>query len=154
VVIICTICFNNQLYFVLTSFLWLSLWTGIVSLNSINQLIFVMVKSCVFFEVRTQFLNIILMSFGFKGWSQGANNAMTRTCELPGTWRSCLCPFLFSSWTEVDVYGTKMLKCILQGVTMWTGICSLRRGYNDDLTFCLGSKKAKIFFTSSVTISF
>jgi hypothetical protein len=28
-----------------------------VSLNSINRLIFVMVKYCVFFEVRTEFLN-------------------------------------------------------------------------------------------------
>jgi hypothetical protein len=31
----------------------------IISLNSVNQLIFVMVKSCVFFAVRTEFLNII-----------------------------------------------------------------------------------------------
>jgi hypothetical protein len=36
-------------------------------LNSINKLIFVMVKSCVFFAVRTEFLNIILSIFGFKG---------------------------------------------------------------------------------------
>jgi hypothetical protein len=32
---------------------------GIISLNSINQLIFVMVKCGVLFEVRTEFLNII-----------------------------------------------------------------------------------------------
>jgi hypothetical protein len=31
---------------------------GAISLNSINQLIFVM-KKCVFFEVWTEFLNII-----------------------------------------------------------------------------------------------
>jgi hypothetical protein len=30
-----------------------------ISLNSISQLIFVMVKCCVFFAVRTDFLNII-----------------------------------------------------------------------------------------------
>jgi hypothetical protein len=30
-----------------------------ISLNSVNQMIFVMVKSCVFFAVRTKFLNII-----------------------------------------------------------------------------------------------
>jgi hypothetical protein len=30
---------------------------GIMSLNNINQLIFVMVKCCVLFEVRTEFLN-------------------------------------------------------------------------------------------------
>jgi hypothetical protein len=32
---------------------------------SINQMIFVTVKCCVFFEVRTEFLHIILMNFGF-----------------------------------------------------------------------------------------
>jgi hypothetical protein len=36
-------------------------------LNGINKLIFIMVKSSVFFAVRTEFLNIILTSFGFKG---------------------------------------------------------------------------------------
>jgi hypothetical protein len=30
-----------------------------LNLNSVNQLIFVIVKSCVFFEVRTEFLNNI-----------------------------------------------------------------------------------------------
>jgi len=35
-------------------------------LNSVNQLIFVMVKCGVFFEVRTALLNIIYPSFGFK----------------------------------------------------------------------------------------
>jgi hypothetical protein len=39
----------------------------IISLNSINQLIFMMVMYCVFFEVWTEFLNNICMSFGFKG---------------------------------------------------------------------------------------
>jgi hypothetical protein len=37
-------------------FLWFSLQTVIVSLNIINA--FVMVK-CIFFQVRTEFLNII-----------------------------------------------------------------------------------------------
>jgi hypothetical protein len=32
-----------------------------------NELIFVMVKRYVFFEIQTEFLNIIYMSFGFKG---------------------------------------------------------------------------------------
>jgi hypothetical protein len=31
----------------------------LISLNSVNQLIFVMVKWCVLFEVRTEFLNNI-----------------------------------------------------------------------------------------------
>jgi hypothetical protein len=38
---------------------------AITSLNSVNQLISVMVKCCVLFEVRTEFLNIIQTSFGF-----------------------------------------------------------------------------------------
>jgi hypothetical protein len=33
--------------------------TAIISLNSVNQLIVVMVKCGVLFEVRTEFLNII-----------------------------------------------------------------------------------------------
>jgi hypothetical protein len=36
------------------------------SLNSVNHLIFVMVKWCVLFEVRTELLNNIYTSFGFK----------------------------------------------------------------------------------------
>jgi hypothetical protein len=36
-----------------------SLYTAIIYLNSINQLIFVMVKCGVLFEVRTEFVNII-----------------------------------------------------------------------------------------------
>jgi hypothetical protein len=48
-------------------FVWFSLQTAIISLNSVNQLIFVMVKCGVYFAVRTEFLNIIWTSFGFKG---------------------------------------------------------------------------------------
>jgi hypothetical protein len=48
-------------------FVWFSLQTVIISLNSINQLIFVMVMCGVLFKVRTKFLNIIYTSFGFKG---------------------------------------------------------------------------------------
>jgi hypothetical protein len=42
-----------------------------VSLNNINQLIFVTVKCDVLFEVRTEFLNIIRASFSFKGLKVG-----------------------------------------------------------------------------------
>jgi hypothetical protein len=41
-----------------------------ISLNSVNKLIFVMVKSCVFFAVRTECLNVIQMRFGFKALKQ------------------------------------------------------------------------------------
>jgi hypothetical protein len=44
--------------------------TAIISLNNINQLIFVMMKCGVLFDVRTEFLNIIYTSFGFKGLSE------------------------------------------------------------------------------------
>jgi hypothetical protein len=40
---------------------------AITYLNSVNQLIFVMAKCGVLFEVRTKFLNVIYTSFGFKG---------------------------------------------------------------------------------------
>jgi hypothetical protein len=40
-------------------FVLFSLQTEIISLNSVNQLIFVMVMGCVFFAVRTELLNII-----------------------------------------------------------------------------------------------
>jgi hypothetical protein len=55
-----TICptFFNTLHFVLR-FVWFSLQAAIIYLNSVNQLIFVMVKCGVFFAVRTEFLNII-----------------------------------------------------------------------------------------------
>jgi hypothetical protein len=41
--------------------------TVIISLNTVNQLIFLMVKYYVFFEVQTELLNIIYISFSFKG---------------------------------------------------------------------------------------
>jgi hypothetical protein len=42
----------------------------IISLNSINQFIFVMEMCCVFFEIGTESLNIIKMSFYFKRLTQ------------------------------------------------------------------------------------
>jgi hypothetical protein len=45
--------------------------TAIISLNSVNQLIFVMVKCDVLFEVRTEFLNNIYTCFDFKGLNRG-----------------------------------------------------------------------------------
>jgi hypothetical protein len=38
--------------------------TAVISLNNINQFIFVMETHCVFFEVRTEVLSIIWLSFG------------------------------------------------------------------------------------------
>jgi hypothetical protein len=45
--------------FICTYFIRFSLKARIISLNSVNQLIFVMVKCGVLFEVRTGFLNVI-----------------------------------------------------------------------------------------------
>jgi hypothetical protein len=40
-------------------FVCFSLLTVVVSVNSVNQLIFAMVRRGVLFEVRTEFLNVI-----------------------------------------------------------------------------------------------
>jgi hypothetical protein len=58
-------------------FVWFSLLTAIISLNSINKLIYIMVKWGVLFEVRTEFLNIIYTSFGFNVINHG-----TKFCRL------------------------------------------------------------------------
>jgi D-alanyl-lipoteichoic acid acyltransferase DltB (MBOAT superfamily) len=50
---------SATLHFVFMGFVRFSVQTVIISLNSINQLIVVMVKCCVLFEVRTEFLNNI-----------------------------------------------------------------------------------------------
>jgi hypothetical protein len=53
-----TTCFNNQELCILpTEFIYV--FHMILTVNSINKLIFVMVKCGVFFAVRTEFLNII-----------------------------------------------------------------------------------------------
>jgi hypothetical protein len=43
-------------HFAFMGFIWFSLYTAIISLNSVNRLIFLMVKICVFFAVRTKCL--------------------------------------------------------------------------------------------------
>jgi hypothetical protein len=55
--------FLNIIYM---SFGFKGLNRGFISLNNINQLIFVMVKCGVLFKVRTEFLNIIKISSDFK----------------------------------------------------------------------------------------
>jgi hypothetical protein len=49
----------------------------ILTINSVNQLIFLMVKYGVFFKVRTEFLNIIFTNFGFKGLNELQNDVLT-----------------------------------------------------------------------------
>jgi hypothetical protein len=48
-----------RLYFVFMGFVWFLLLTAIISLNSVNQLIFAMVKFGVLFEVWPEFLYTI-----------------------------------------------------------------------------------------------
>jgi hypothetical protein len=52
------------------------------ALNIINNLIFAMEKLCVLFEVRTDFLNIIHMSFGFKGLMHSLDTLYKCECHL------------------------------------------------------------------------
>jgi hypothetical protein len=48
-----------MMHFVFIRFVWFLLYTAIISLNSVNRLIFVMVQFGVLFEVRTEFLKSI-----------------------------------------------------------------------------------------------
>jgi hypothetical protein len=49
---------SATLCFVFTGSVQFSLYTAIISLNSVNQLMFTTVKCSVLFQVRTKFLNI------------------------------------------------------------------------------------------------
>jgi hypothetical protein len=49
----------SNLHFEFVCFVWFSLQKAIISLNSVNQLICVMVKCGVHFEIRAEFLNNI-----------------------------------------------------------------------------------------------
>jgi hypothetical protein len=57
-----------MLHFVFIGFTW--------SLNSVKQLIFVMVRCGVLFEVRTGFLNNVQTSFDFKGLNLNSVNQL------------------------------------------------------------------------------
>jgi hypothetical protein len=54
------------MHFAFMNSVWFLKQTAIIPLNSVYQLIFVMVKYVVLFEVSAEFLNIIYTSFGFK----------------------------------------------------------------------------------------
>jgi hypothetical protein len=53
------LCPSVIMHFVFMGFVRCSVETAIISLNGVKQLIFVMVKCGVLFEVRTEILNII-----------------------------------------------------------------------------------------------
>jgi hypothetical protein len=67
-VTICPRFFNNQWNIILYLWAFIILTvTAFIFLNSVKKLIFVMARCGVLFEVRTEFLNIVYTSFGFKG---------------------------------------------------------------------------------------
>lgn len=76
--------------------------TAIIFLNSGNQFVFVMGKHCVFFEVRTLFLNTIYINFGLRRIYTIVNDAW-KTAKYTlvgyphsiGTRVSTLVPFKF-----------------------------------------------------------
>jgi hypothetical protein len=64
----CTTCFKNQkFYFWGGGFRMILRTNGYYFLKRIKQLIFVMVKCGVFYEVWTEFVNSIYTRLGFKG---------------------------------------------------------------------------------------
>jgi hypothetical protein len=54
------------LHFVFMCFVLLTVWSAIISLNSVNRLIFATVKCGIFFAVRTGFLNINYTNLGLQ----------------------------------------------------------------------------------------
>jgi hypothetical protein len=56
------------MHIVFMDFILFLLETVIISLNSVNMLIYIMLKSGVLFEEWTESLNIIQTRFGFKGF--------------------------------------------------------------------------------------
>jgi hypothetical protein len=59
---------------------------GIISLNSVNQLIFVMVKCSVLFEVRTGFLSIIKSIVGFERLTCDVNENLSISSRINIVW--------------------------------------------------------------------
>jgi hypothetical protein len=55
---------------------WLSVYTGIISLNSINKFMLLMVTGCVLFQVRTEFLISLSLLFDFKGLNLNSVNQL------------------------------------------------------------------------------
>jgi hypothetical protein len=68
-------------------FVWFLEQTAIIFLKSVNKLIFEMVKCCVFFAARTEFLYIIYMNLGFKALIVGRP-----AVEENGEHRVLMCP--------------------------------------------------------------
>jgi hypothetical protein len=79
VVTICTtsLTFNNSTFYphtVFKCFVWISEQTAIISLNSINWLVFISETDCVYCAVRAGYLYIILISSDLKRLKKCSNN--------------------------------------------------------------------------------
>jgi hypothetical protein len=62
----------------------------IIRVNSVNKLMFVMVKCGVLFEVRPLSLNIIYMSFGFKGLRETHTAVYTKVEDPRSIYLPCI----------------------------------------------------------------
>jgi hypothetical protein len=98
-------------------------------LNSVNQLIFVMVKCGVLFEVRTEFLNIIQTSFGFKEL-----NSVNQLISV-----MVKCGVLFEVRTEfLNIIQTSLVFKVLELCYRWTQvlpyICAITDGLHPVVT--------------------
>jgi hypothetical protein len=91
---------------VLTWFVWLN--TVTIHINSVNQLIFVMVKCGVLFEVWTGFLNTIWTSFVFKGLNFNSVNQLIFVMVKCGVLFEVRTEFLNIIWTECSSYRVVM----------------------------------------------
>jgi hypothetical protein len=94
--------------------------TEITSLNTINQLIVVMVKCSVMFEVQTEFLNIIYTSFCFEGLTVGVPSVPQ--FHLSAVYSSCdFCSVRFTSLRQQMLlvftlnFSFMLITCILTG---------------------------------------
>jgi hypothetical protein len=76
----CSVLFEARaeyLNIIYTSFGFKGLNRGFISLNSVNQLIFVMVKCSVLFEVRADYLNVWRQASTSKGDQSGEESQQT-----------------------------------------------------------------------------
>jgi hypothetical protein len=76
-------------------FVWLSLETGIISLNIIYQLIFVMVKCGVLFEIQTQYYLLFR-------WASASKGILSQQISLP-SWHSSWLIKILILWSDYKV---------------------------------------------------
>jgi hypothetical protein len=89
-------------------FVWLE-YIAIISWNTINQLIFVLVLNCVLFEVRNEFLNTIKKSFRFKALMENMYFVCVRLLnKLSHTFALVLCTVFRDAVSNTQVSYRRM----------------------------------------------